>query len=376
VLLIEADGKALFAAQGIAVPEGRVVTAADIIAPPADTGPWMVKAQVPVGGRGKAGGIRQCGSAEDVAAAVRGMLGGRLKGHAVEACLIEQVASGEERYLAIMVDPPNYGVRVIYLAEGGMEVEQGEATDHAGIACAPELDAIVATLDGLIAREAEPVRAAVAELGRKLAELLLTRELALAEINPLFVSDAGCVAGDAKVVVDLNAVERQPEIGALIAARPSIYLDANRKLQEGFDYVELDPDGEIGLVTTGAGLSMMLIDELTAQGMKPLNFCDVRSGQLRGSPQRLIRVLEWITSRPSLRVVLVNIFAGITDLGEFAGLLADAVTASPNLHVPVVARLVGRGAADARRVLAEKRPDIAMEEDLQAALDRIKTVLA
>ena len=353
-----------------------MVTAADIIAPSAETGPWMVKAQVPVGGRGKAGGIRQCGSAEDVAAAVRAMLGARLKGHAVEACLIEQVASGEERYLAIMVDPPNYGVRVIYLAEGGMEVEQGDGVDRAGIACAPELDAIVATLDGLIAREPGSVRASVAELGRKLAALLLTRELALAEINPLFVSEAGCVAGDAKVVVDLNAVERQPEIGALIAARPSIYLDANRKLTEGFDYVELDPEGEIGLVTTGAGLSMMLIDELTAHGMKPLNFCDVRSGQLRGSPHRLIRVLEWITSRPSLRVVLVNIFAGITDLGEFASLLADAVTASPNLRVPVVARLVGRGAADARRVLAEKRPDIAMEEDLAAALDRIKAVLA
>jgi succinyl-CoA synthetase beta subunit len=376
VLLIEADGKALFAAHGIAVPEGRVVTAADIIAPPPETGPWMVKAQVPVGGRGRAGGIRQCGSAEDVAEAVRAMLGARLKGHAVEACLIEQVATGEERYLAIMVDPPNYGVRVIYLAEGGMEVERGEDGDRAGIACAPELDAIMATLDGLIARETEAVRTSVADLGRKLAELLLTRELALAEINPLFVSAAGCLAGDAKVVVDLNAVERQPEIGALIVAQPSIYLDANRKLQEGFDYVELDPGGEIGLVTTGAGLSMMLIDELTAQGMKPLNFCDVRSGQLRGSPQRLIRVLEWITSRPSLRVVLVNIFAGITDLGEFAGLLADAVTASPGLHVPVVARLVGRGAADARRILAEKRPDIAMEEDLQAALDRIKAVLA
>jgi succinyl-CoA synthetase beta subunit len=120
----------------------------------------------------------------------------------------------------------------------------------------------------------------------------------------------------------------------------------------------------------------MLIDEMTARGMKPLNFCDVRSSQLRGSPQRLIRVLEWITSRPSLRVVLVNIFAGITDLGEFAGLLAAAVEASPALRVPIVARLVGRGAADARRILTERRPDIAMEEDLQAALDRIAAVLA
>jgi succinyl-CoA synthetase beta subunit len=376
MLLIEADGKALFAEHGIAIPTGHLVTAADIIAPPTDIGPWMVKAQVPVGGRGKVGGIRRCGSAVDVADAVRGMLGGRLKGHAVEACLIEQVAIGAERYLALMVDPPNYGVRVIYLAEGGMDVEQADDADHAGQVCAPELPAIAAALAGLLTQEPEGIRAQVAETGRKLAEMLLTRELALAEINPLFVSDAGCIAGDAKVVVDLNAVDRQPRIAELIATRPSIYLDANRKLSEGFDYVELDPEGEIGLVTTGAGLSMMLIDELTARGLKPLNFCDVRSGQLRGSPHRLIRVLEWITSRASLRVVLVNIFAGITDLGEFAALLAAAVDASPNLRVPVVARLVGRGAADARRILAEKRPDIAMEEDLQAALDRIAKVLA
>jgi succinyl-CoA synthetase beta subunit len=228
----------------------------------------------------------------------------------------------------------------------------------------------------LLVEEPEAIRMQVADIGRRLAEMLLARELALAEINPVFVGDGGCVAGDAKVVVDLNAVDRQPHIAELIAARPSIYLDANRKLTEGFDYVELDPEGEIGLVTTGAGLSMMLIDEMTARGMKPLNFCDVRSSQLRGSPQRLIRMLEWITSRPSLRVVLVNIFAGITDLGEFAGLLAAAVEASPALRVPIVARLVGRGAADARRILTERRPDIAMEEDLQAALDRIAAVLA
>jgi succinyl-CoA synthetase beta subunit len=376
MLLIEVDGKALLAEHGIAIPAGRLVTAADVIAAPDDAGPWMVKAQVPVGGRGKAGGIRQCGTPDDVAAAVRGMLGGRLKGHVVEACLIEQVASGAERYLALMVDPPSYGVRVIYLAEGGIDVEQDGGADRSGRICAPELASIVATLDGLLAAEPEAIRVRIADAGRKLAEMLLARELALAEINPLFVSDTLCVAGDAKVVVDLNAVDRQPRIAELIAARPSIYLDANRKLTEGFDYVEIDPEGEIGLVTTGAGLSMMLIDEMSARGMKPLNFCDVRSGQLRGSPHRLIRVLEWITSRPSLRVVLVNIFAGITDLGEFTALLAQAVDASPNLQVPVVARLVGRGADEARRILAEKRPDIAMEEDLQAALDRIAAVLA
>ena len=216
-----------------------------------------------------------------------------------------------------------------------------------------------------------PVRDQLAALGRKLARLLIERELMLAEINPLFVSATGCVAGDAKVVVDLNAVERQPRIAALIAARPAIYADANRKLREGFDYVELDPAGEIGLVTTGAGLSMMLIDELTARGAKPLNFCDIRTGQMRGSPERLMRVLAWITARPSLRAVLVNIFAGITDLAEFAALLATAIERTPELRVPVVARLVGRGAEEAKRILAERQPGMLVTEDLEEALAQV-----
>ena len=160
----------------------------------------------------------------------------------------------------------------------------------------------------------------------------------------------------------------------MIAARPAIYLDAGRKIAEGFDYVELDPDGEIGLVTTGAGLSMMLIDELTALGAKPLNFCDIRTGQMRGSPARLIRVLEWITARPSLKAVLVNIFAGITDLGEFAGLLATAIQASPNLRVPVVARLVGRNAVEAQRILGAAQPGMLVTEDLGEALARIEAI--
>jgi succinyl-CoA synthetase beta subunit len=146
-------------------------------------------------------------------------------------------------------------------------------------------------------------------------------------------------------------------------------------LTEGFDYVEIDPEGEIGLVTTGAGLSMMLIDELAARGMKPLNFCDIRTGQMRGSPARVMRVLEWITSRPSLRAVLVNIFAGITDLAEFGTLLATGMEQTPTLRVPVVARLVGRGAADARRILAERQPEMFVTEDLEEAMRRIETIV-
>jgi succinyl-CoA synthetase beta subunit len=359
VLLIEADGKTLLAEHGIAVPDGVLVADATIGAPPGE-GPWIVKAQVPVGGRGKAGGVARADTPQDVAAAVHRMLGQRLKGHQVEACLIEQAAVGDEHYLSVMIDAASYGLRVIYSAQGGVDIEQSGSAE--GRVCPPHPAAAAEALADLGAE------ARIVAVGRALADMLLRRELSLAEINPLFVSSDMVVAGDAKLAVDLDALPRQPRIAALIEARPIIYADANRKLSEGFDYVELDPDGEIGLVTTGAGLSMMLIDEMAARGLKPLNFCDIRTGQMRGSPARLMRVLEWMTARPSLRAVLVNVFAGITDLAEFGALLASGIEQSPQLRVPVVARLVGRNAAEAKRILAERQPNVLVTEDLEEAL--------
>ncbi|HEX2943556.1 MAG TPA: ATP-grasp domain-containing protein, partial [Rhodopila sp.] len=122
MLLIEADGKTLLAERGIPVPAGIVVT--DGAARVPGDGPWMVKAQVPVGGRGKAGGIVRCSSAGAVFDAIQRMLGSRLKGHRIDACMVEEAASGQERYLAVMVDAASYGLRVIYAAQGGMEIEQ------------------------------------------------------------------------------------------------------------------------------------------------------------------------------------------------------------------------------------------------------------
>jgi succinyl-CoA synthetase beta subunit len=375
--LIEADGKALLGEHGIAVPSAVLVTDPTVGSTsgtilPGD-GPWMVKAQVPVGGRGKAGGVVHCATPQEVADAVERLLGQRLKGHQVDACLIEQAMTGAERYLAVMVDPASYGLRVIYATEGGIDIEQSRATQSR--LSPPHPASVAETLADLVADEPAHWRSHIIATGRRLADLLLQCELALAEINPLFLSDDSCVAGDAKLVVDLSAVERQPRIAALLAARPQTYADADRKLTEGFDYVEIDPEGEIGLVTTGAGLSMMLIDELAARGMRPLNFCDIRTGQMRGSPTRVVRVLEWITGRPSLRAVLVSVFAGITDLGEFGGLLATGLEQTPALQVPLVARLVGRGAAEARRILADRHPGMLVTEDLEEALSSITAVV-
>ncbi len=371
MLLIEADGKTLLRRHGIVVPDG--VETATPIAGLNGEGPWVVKAQVPVGGRGKAGGIARCTTVDAVNQALDRLLGSKLKTHRVETCLVEPVALGTERYLSIMVDAASYGLRVMYAADGGVDVEESGAVR--GLVCPPHPAAIGEALDELLQGEPPAWRSQVMSVGRKLGELLVERELALAEINPLFVSEAGCVAADAKLVIDLNAIDRQPDLAALLAQRPAVYADAGRKLSEGFDYVELDPDGEIGLVTTGAGLSMMLIDELTDRGMRPLNFCDIRTGQMRGSPVRLIRVLEWITGRPSLKAVLVNIFAGITDLSEFAGLLSQAIKASPSLQVPVIARLVGRNAAEAQRILQEAQPGMLVTEDLTEALARLRKVV-
>jgi succinyl-CoA synthetase beta subunit len=132
----------------------------------------------------------------------------------------------------------------------------------------------------------------------------------------------------------------------------------------------VDPDGEIGLLTTGAGLSMMLIDELRAEGLKPYNFLDIRTGGLRGETTRLVKVLQWLGEAPRMKVVLINIFAGITELGEFSKLLVSAIRQAPALKVPVVARLVGNGLPAAEAVLAEA--GIALHTDLDAAVADVR----
>ncbi|HXF65374.1 MAG TPA: hypothetical protein VNK67_01570, partial [Burkholderiales bacterium] len=164
-----------------------------------------------------------------------------------------------------------------------------------------------------------------------------------------------------------------PELRALLEQRAAAYPDVARKLAHGFDYVVVDPEGEIGLLTTGAGLSMMLIDELRAAGLRPYNFLDIRTGGLRGEAGRLAQALAWIAEGRRVRVLLVNIFAGITDLGEFARLLLAALGTS-RLAVPVVARLVGNGLPAAREALAQAGIELHtdLDEALAAVRERLK----
>ncbi len=379
MFLLEHDAKELLAGFGVPVPPGTLIEAGadmgSVVLPP---GPWVVKAQVPTGGRGKAGGIRKADSTEEVRDIVGAMLGSTIKGIRVRSCRVEsQVAGASEAYLSLAIDPVEAGVRVMMAPIGGIEVE---ALAHQGAALHSRIaDSDPVSLGTCVRSLAEQLPAnlagPMADAGTRFAEMLLGAECELVEINPLFVTgDGGWVAGDAKVVADGNAVVRRAELQALLAGRALAYQEAALKWEHGFDYVVVDPKGEIGLLTTGAGLSMMLIDEMQAAGLKPYNFLDIRTGGLRGDPTRLIKVLNWIAEGPEVSGLLVNIFAGITHLGEFSRLLIEAFESVPVLDVPVVTRLVGTGLADAREVFAAAQRAIELHTDLDAALARIVAI--
>jgi succinyl-CoA synthetase beta subunit len=369
--LLEHDAKELLARYGARVPQGILIER-DAPLTELPRGPWMVKGQITAGGRGKAGLIRKAGDMDEAQRIAREMLGSTAKGKSVACVRIEEAVSDvEETYIGLLVEPAAAAVRVIVSEHGGVDIEALPQDAIRWEAAALEPRAVVDAVARLTARVPEHKAAALQAAATHLAPLFFEREALLIEVNPLFVrGDGTWIAGDAKIVTDDNALGRQPELRALLTKRRAIYPEIALKLAHGFDYVVVDPDGEIGLLTTGAGLSMMLIDELRAAGLRPYNFLDIRTGGLRGETTRLVKVLQWLGEAPRVRVVLINIFAGITDLGEFAKLLLDAIAEAPALKVPVVARLVGHGLPAAREVLGEG--GIAVHTDLAAALADVR----
>ena len=374
MFLLEHDAKVLLADRGIESAEGCLVESVAALEHAAlPSGPWVVKAQAPVGGRGKAGLVRFADARSELATLVGGMLGVVHRGHRIAACRIERkLAYRHEIYLGFMLDPETGSVRVLVALEGGVEIESSTAVRSSVVA--PDVRVLSAAVAELATDASEDIRAALTDAARKLAGAFLEHDAMLLEINPLFVLDRGqWLAGDAKFVVDDNALARQPAVSRLLEARAGAYVETYTKWKHGFDYVVVDPEGELGLLTTGAGLSMMLIDELRAAGIRPYNFLDVRTGGLRGDATRLVQVLTWIAQGHNVKCVLVNVFAGITHLGEFSRLLVEALQRAPQLKVPVITRLVGNGLDDARTVLAAA--GIAVEPDLNLALGLVRAVL-
>lgn len=372
--LIEHDAKQLLAQHGIPVPQGCLLTAADQTAdlPP---GPWIVKGQITAGGRGKAGLIRKAIAIDEVHARTAEILGTQAHGRTIRSVRVEQQVHGaSEAYISMLLDPAHAGVRIIMAARGGMDIESLPRASLQMDTAPPDSAALAAAAERLAVTFEGPEGIALLEAGRAIAAAFLDSEALLIEINPLFVREDGSwIAGDAKVITDDSALPRQPAQRALLADTAGPYRETALKDTHGCDYVVVDPLGEIALLTTGAGLSMMLIDEMRGAGLKPYNFLDIRTGGLRGEITRLVHVLQWMREGPNVRVLLINIFAGITELGEFSRLLVSALQAVPEFKVPVVARLVGNGVDTARTVLSDA--GITLHDDLDVALAAVRAHL-
>jgi succinyl-CoA synthetase beta subunit len=370
MMLLEHDAKRLLDDMGARTPAGVLVRDAASVSPLPCAPPWMVKAQVPLGGRGKAGGVVRVDSERELPDVLGRLLGSTITGHAVHCCRVEEVIEGAECYVAIVLDAGRGGLRVLLSLGGGVDVERNATR---GAVHSRETSAsasgVLGAVDDMASSLPEFVARALRDAARVFAAAFFRYEATLLEVNPLFVTRDGMwVAGDAKLVVDDNALARQPEVADLVRERCDDYPELALKLHDGFDFVVLDPDGEIGLVTTGAGLSMQLVDELGELGYRAFNFCDIRTGQFRGDPARLIEVFRRMAAAPTVRSVLLNFFAGITHLGELAHVLVAALRAVPELRVPVTARLIGNGLDDALAVLGAAGLSLTIATDLDDAI--------
>jgi succinyl-CoA synthetase beta subunit len=352
VKLQEYMGKELLRRAGVPVPPGEVAATPDEAAHIAGRiGPSAVKAQVLVGGRGKAGGIKLANNADEARTVAGQILGMDLKGLTVEHVLVEQqVRIAQEYYAGITLDRARHRFVLMLSSKGGVDIEEVAATDP---------DAIIKTwIDpafGLLPFQIRDAmyaagfdRSALKDLQRIISGLyrvMTQTDAMLAEINPLAVTEDGsAIAADAKFDIDDSALYRHPELGQFESE--SIADSVERLASErGLAYVRLD--GNVGVIGNGAGLVMMTLDVIKQVGGRPANFLDIGGGA-RAEVMR--NAMEIVLSDPQVDGIVINIFGGITRGDEVArGLLQAASTL--DLRVPVSIRLAGTREEEARQVL-------------------------
>lgn len=365
--LHEFQAKSVLAAVGIPVPVGRVAEDAEDAGRIAESiaAPVVVKAQVQVGGRGKAGGIQPAANAREARSRATALLGSQLKGLPVGKVLVERAATvAAELYLGITLDRAKRRPVVMVSTVGGIDIEEVAATTPERIARGwPD------PLLGLAAFEARALsfeagvpasqRDAVVDILLRLYRLFASNDCMLAEVNPLFIQhDGSVVAGDAKIEIDDNALHRQHELAAM---KDVALIDPNeeRARELGFSYVRLD--GSVGIIGNGAGLVMATLDAVKNAGGNAANFLDAGGG---ANAVVVKAALEIVLSDQRVRSVLVNIFGGITRGDEVArGILGVLEEMRP--RVPLVVRLSGTRADEGRALLAQAR--LTTRETMDAA---------
>ena len=374
--LYEHQAKELFARFGIPVPGGRVVNSAEGARQAAEAlgGRVVVKAQVLTGGRGRAGGVRLAASPEEAAQAAEVVLGLEIKGFPIRQVLIEEAAEDfRELYLGLTLDRSARRLVMMASSEGGVEIEEVARRTPEKV-LRVRLDPFLGlhdfqarTLAYGLGLAGEEVREFLS-IARALTRLARECDATLVEINPLAKTEAGLLALDAKVVLDDNALFRQKALAVLrdVEAEPPAEREA-RAL--GLSYVELG--GDIGCLVNGAGLAMATMDALALYGGEPANFLDIGGGARAEAVGAALRLL---LGDPRVRVVLVNIFGGITRCDEVAkGLLEALEELKP--AVPVVVRLAGTKAKEGLQMLGRAKVHSAgsLADAAQLAVNLVKS---
>ena len=353
--LFEYQGKQYFAKYNIPVSAGGVATTVDEAVAVAATAkyPVVVKAQVQVGGRGKAGGIKLANDEAEVRLHAKNILGMDIKGHVVKRVWVEHASDiAEEYYASFTLDRAAKQHLLMLSAQGGVEIEDVAAKDPTAI-----VKLHINPIDGLslaIAHRAcvdakIPAKAldGVADMLVKLYNCFTQGDCDLAEINPLILKPTGEIhALDAKVSLDVNASFRHPEWAEYAASEE---LDAREQLarEKNLQYIGLD--GTVGIIANGAGLAMSTLDVVNQVGGSAANFLDIGGG---ANAELMTAALEVINSDPKVKSILINIFGGITRGEEVAKGIVEAVKRVA-LRAPIVIRLDGTNAEEGRKILAD-----------------------
>jgi succinyl-CoA synthetase beta subunit len=354
--LFEHQAKELFARHRVAVPRGRVAWSPEEAAAVAGElgGTVAVKAQVQIGGRGKAGGIKLAADPAEARAHAERIIGMDIRGHTVRRVLVEEASEiAAEYYVAILHDRASKGFLAMASAEGGVDIEEVAATKPEAIVKVP-----VNPLVGLRSYHVnqlvygagfdERARKGAAELLARLYDVFVDADCTLVEVNPLVLTGGGqVVALDGKVSLDDSALVRHPDLEAL---RDTFAVDPQEQAakEKGLNYIKLD--GYVGIIGNGAGLVMSTLDVVAQAGGKAANFLDVGGG---ASAETMTDGLEVILSDSKVRSVLVNIFGGITRGDLVAQGILDALDRlGGKVQVPLVVRLDGTNAEEGRTLLA------------------------
>ena len=377
--LLEYQGKQLFARHGLEVSAGEAVTTVeDAVAAANKVGyPVVVKAQVLIGGRGKAGGVKLAADEAEAREHATNILGLDIKGHIVRTLWIEHASDiATEYYASVLLDRSAKQPMVMFSVEGGVEIEQ-VAEQSPEKLVRHHVDA----LRGLsreeaidIAKQGEAdadVIEGVADALVALYEVWLQEDATLAEINPLIVTPERKVkALDAKVSLDGNALYRHPENQGLSDSENEDPIERRAK-EQGVQYVALD--GDIGILGNGAGLVMSTLDVVAQAGGAPANFLDAGGGSDAGKVKQAV---ELILANDKVKAVLFNIFGGITRCDEVAkGLIAAFADIKPT--VPFVVRLDGTNDVQGRELLQEAAlPNVYAARTMNEAAEKVVELAA